>query len=219
MLREAKMPQYPQIVSNRWAAKWWGVEVVQPPPATVPPTNSVAPAVTGNTTLGATLTCAPGTWAGTPTPTFTYQWQRNATNIALATAATRVIAAADQGTTLRCVVTGTNSAGNASANSNNVAIPAALPPAPVVTPGQSFNLVLPATALTSVGFVVASNNPTAFAITAGNGAGFYQINNGGEIMVSVAGSTGLTPGTTNLTITATNAGGTSPGVQVAVIAA
>lgn len=93
--------------------------------AAVAPANTVAPAVTGTTALGDTLTTTDGTWTGTPTPTFTYQWQRNGSNIGGATASTRVIAAADQGTTLRCVVTGTNTAGAVSANSNGVSIPAA----------------------------------------------------------------------------------------------
>ncbi|QYW02594.1 whisker protein [Stenotrophomonas phage Marzo] len=85
------------------------------------PANTAVPTVTGTARVGQTLTAAPGTWTGTPTPTYTYQWQRGTTNISGATSSTYVLVAADAGQTVRVVVTGTNSAGNASANSANTA--------------------------------------------------------------------------------------------------
>lgn len=81
------------------------------------PANTAVPTVTGTARVGQTLTAAPGTWTGTPAPTYTYQWQRGTTNISGATNATYVLVAADAGQTIRVVVTGTNSAGNATANS------------------------------------------------------------------------------------------------------
>lgn len=90
------------------------------------PANTVAPAVTGTATVGQTLTASNGTWTGTPTPTYTRKWQRSAdgttgwADIASATATTYVLAAADEGQYVRAVVTGTNTAGTASANSNAV---------------------------------------------------------------------------------------------------
>lgn len=95
---------------------------------TVAPANTVAPVISSDGAVigvGETLTTTNGTWTGTPSPTFTYQWQRSTTvagstyaNIALATASTYLVTSADVGFNLRCVVTGTNVAGNASANSN-----------------------------------------------------------------------------------------------------
>jgi len=85
------------------------------------PVNTVAPVVSGTATVGSTLTTTNGTWTGAPTPTFTYQWQRNTSNISGATSSTYVVQLADVGFTLRCVVTGTNSVGSASANSNSTA--------------------------------------------------------------------------------------------------
>src|SRR5439155_2067315 len=41
-----------------------------------PPANTVAPAVTGTTNVGDTLTAGNGTWSGYPAPTITYQWKR-----------------------------------------------------------------------------------------------------------------------------------------------
>lgn len=72
--------------------------------------------------VGQTLTVSPGTWSGTPAPTFTYQWQSSPTgavwsNIASATATAYVVAAAVEGLMLRCAVTATNAAGSVVANS------------------------------------------------------------------------------------------------------
>ncbi len=69
------------------------------------PVNSVAPAITGTTTQGQTLTCSSGTWS--KSPSFTYQWNRAGNPIAGATAATRVLAAGDVGLTLTCTVKAT----------------------------------------------------------------------------------------------------------------
>ena len=88
------------------------------------PVNTVAPVVSGTATVGQTLSTTNGTWTGTPTPTFAYQWQRGASNIGGATSSTYVIQSADIGSTIRCVVTATNTVGSASANSNStIAVP------------------------------------------------------------------------------------------------
>lgn len=83
------------------------------------PFNTVAPAVTGTPTTGQTLTCTPGSWLHKDS--VTYQWQRDGVNISGATAATRVLAVADQTHSVRCVVTAHNESGTTSANSNAVA--------------------------------------------------------------------------------------------------
>jgi hypothetical protein len=85
------------------------------------PVNTVAPAISGSATVGSTLTTSNGTWTGTPTPTFAYQWQRVTTNISGATSSTYVVQLADVGNTIRCVVTATNVAGSVSANTANTA--------------------------------------------------------------------------------------------------
>ena len=71
------------------------------------PVNSVAPAISGTTTQGQTLTCSTGTWSNTP-DVYVYQWSRSGSPIIGATAATRVLALADVGATLTCTVTATN---------------------------------------------------------------------------------------------------------------
>lgn len=88
----------------------------------VPPSNSVAPSISGTGTVGQTLTNGtPGTWqpAGL---TFTRQWQRDGAAISGATATTYVLQAADSGHAVTCAVTGTNAAGQATAVSNAIAV-------------------------------------------------------------------------------------------------
>ena len=69
------------------------------------------------------LTSTTGTWTGFPTPTFTRQWERcdlagaNCSDIASATGTTYTLVQADHGTTIRVKVTGTNTAGAATAES------------------------------------------------------------------------------------------------------
>jgi hypothetical protein len=89
-----------------------------------PPSNSVAPAVTGSATVGEVLSCSTGTWSGDATISFGYQWQADTagngtfSNISGATSSTYTLQAAEEGDKVRCVVTGTNGSGSASANSN-----------------------------------------------------------------------------------------------------
>ena len=97
--------------------------------AAAAPANSVLPAISGTVADGETLTAFPGVW--TNSPTFTYQWQQDASgngtfaNITGATNRTFVPAAGNVGNALRVIVTGTNSAGNASATSAATVVVAA----------------------------------------------------------------------------------------------
>lgn len=104
--------------------------------AVTPPANTVAPAVTGTTTVGQTLSTTNGTWTGSPT-SFSYQWQRDNqgggsySNIGSATATSYMLVDADDACNVRCVVTATNSGGSTAANSNSVGT--VVEPAPVNT--------------------------------------------------------------------------------------
>lgn len=81
------------------------------------PANTVLPVITGTAQEGQVLTVSTGTWTGTPTPTYTRQWKADAVNISGATATTYTPVVGDVGKVITCTVTGTNSAGNASATS------------------------------------------------------------------------------------------------------
>lgn len=109
--------------------------VAPQPPA--PPANTASPAISGEAKVGEKLTADPGEWSGSPTPTFTYQWQRcdasgsNCVNISGATTNEYTLTAADEGSRIRVVVTATNSQGTATANSE----PSASVPVPGPGPG------------------------------------------------------------------------------------
>jgi hypothetical protein len=92
----------------------------------VSPVNTVAPAITGTAQEGQTVTCSTGTWTGTPTITFAYQWKRNGSDIGSATNSTYTLVTADVSQSITCQVTATNGSGSASATSNTITPTAAL---------------------------------------------------------------------------------------------
>ena len=104
-------------------------------PTLDPPVNSVAPLITGPPGtppyhVSDLLTTSNGTWSGTPTPTFTYQWYKESiappvppAPIPTATNQTYTIVAGDVGYLISSYVTGTNASGSATAISSNAIIP------------------------------------------------------------------------------------------------
>lgn len=84
------------------------------------PVNTIAPVASGDLYNTGVLTCSPGTWTGSPYPTFAYKWQQNTVDISGATSSTYTANSTTAAGTLRCVVTATNGSGSASANSNNI---------------------------------------------------------------------------------------------------
>jgi hypothetical protein len=98
-----------------------------------PPVNTSPPTTSGNAVEGETLSATPGSWAGYPTPSLTYQWQRcNALGLGClpiegATNSTYTAVSADAGSTLAVQVTATSSAGSTSAQSNPTTAITAVP--------------------------------------------------------------------------------------------
>ena len=86
------------------------------------PVNTVAPVISGTAVVGQTLSSTTGTWTGTPTITYAYQWKRNGSNIASATSSTYTLVQADATFAITCAVTATNIAGSAEATSNSLTI-------------------------------------------------------------------------------------------------
>lgn len=91
------------------------------------PANTTAPALTGSSTVGSSLTCSQGTWSNTPT-SYTYQWKRDNVAISGATTNTYLLVGADAGTSVKCTVTASNTGGSVAADSNAVT--------PTVVPGS-----------------------------------------------------------------------------------
>jgi len=171
------------------------------------PVNTVAPVVSGTATVGQVLSTTNGTWTGTATITYTYQWQRNGVNIATATASTYTLVVADIGNPIRCVVTGTNSYGNSSANSNATAnVIASVPGAPTIgaataTSGTTATVAFTAPA-SNGGATITSYTAVS---TPGSITGTLSQAGSGTITVS-----GLTLGTSyTFTVYATNSVGNS----------
>ncbi len=90
------------------------------------PVNSGLPMVSGKLQVGKTLSCSSGSWSGSPAPTFLYEWSRDGHAITEATStSTYRVKAADEGHTLACTVTATNSSASASATSSGALVPLA----------------------------------------------------------------------------------------------
>ena len=150
-----------------------------------PPVNTASPVISGTTTVGSTLTTTNGTWSGSPTPTYTRQWQRCATtcaDIAGATGTTYVLVAADAGQKLQVVVTATNSAGSASATSAQTATISGSPPVNTAAPVIS--------GTTTVGSTLTTTNGTWSGSPAPTYARQWQRCNAG--CANISGATGTT---------------------------
>jgi hypothetical protein len=80
-----------------------------------PPANLAAPSISGESTVGETLTCQPGTWDGNPA--FTFAWLRNGAPVAGAESASYVVTAADRQAAVQCQVAGSNAGGSTLATS------------------------------------------------------------------------------------------------------
>lgn len=85
------------------------------------PVYVIAPVISGNNILGATLTATNGTATGTSI-TYSRKWYRDGVEIAGETATTYVVVVADLGKTITVTGTATNTAGNASSTSNGIVI-------------------------------------------------------------------------------------------------
>ena len=95
--------------------------VPTPPPAA--PSNSTAPAISGQAVQGQTLTASNGSWSGSPT-SYAYQWQdcsSGCSNITGATGSTYTVQGSDVGDTIDVVVMATNAGGSGSATSTRTA--------------------------------------------------------------------------------------------------
>jgi len=170
------------------------------------PVNTAAPSVSGTATVGQTLSISTGTWTGNPISfTYTYQWQRNGTNIGGATSSTYTLVSADAGATIRCVVTATNTTGNTSTNSNTTASIAA------TVPGQPTGISASTISANSVtvSFTAPADNGgsaiTSYTAVSSPGGITGTINQAGSGAITVNGlSTGVQY---TFTVYATNAVG------------
>ena len=98
------------------------------------------PSISGTAKDGQTLKAEPGSWEGTPTITYSYQWQRcnslgaSCSNIEGATEAAYLLGPGDVNTILQVVVTAKNAGGTASSTSTQTADVLPLAPTKVTAP-------------------------------------------------------------------------------------
>lgn len=79
------------------------------------PDNTVLPAITGTAQVGDTLTASTGTWTGSPTPTYGYQWFADSESLPGETGSTLDLTSDHEGTVITVAVTATNVNGSATA--------------------------------------------------------------------------------------------------------
>ena len=191
----------------------------RPTPPPVPPTNSVPPVISGDATVGSTLTLDTGTWSD-PQASITVVWQRCAadgtacTPIVGATGTSYVPIDADVGSTLEAVVTATDNGGSTSVTSAATAVVAQV----VVAPAPPVNSVLP---------VIAGNLTVGSTLTVDTGTwndpqavitvAWQRCNADGTACSVIANATGSSylvtdassGSTLEAVVTATNAAGSS----------
>ena len=137
------------------------------------PANTGEPVISGQATVGSTLTATQGSWSGAPT-SFAYQWVRcpasggvpDGSDCAVlggATTQAYVVSASDAGSRLRVRVTASNSDGSATAASNATE----LIPAQAQTPANTAEPAIGGTVRVGSSLTATqggwTNNPTTFA--------------------------------------------------------
>lgn len=86
-----------------------------------PPAIITIPVITGNASVGQSLTSTPGSWSGTTPITYYYRWQRNGIDIPGANVSTYTLVADDRATPVRCAVSAENLSSEVTVYSANTA--------------------------------------------------------------------------------------------------
>jgi hypothetical protein len=160
--------------------------------------NSAIPVISGTANVGQTLSVTDGTWAGSASRTFSYQWTRDGSDISGATASTYTLVAADDETDLGCTVTADDGFTQVSASATAVSVTYAAPSAAAGLSDQSYDED------TGVQTVDASGDFTgAVGGTWSVSGASATINQSGVVSIPTATAIGAT----TVTVTYTNSGG------------
>jgi putative Ig domain-containing protein/cellulase (glycosyl hydrolase family 5) len=198
--------------------------------APIAPVATSPPAISGSAQQGQTLSASTGSWNGTPTINYGYQWRRcdgsggNCASISGATSQTYTAITGDVSDTLRVDVTGTNGAGSNTATSAPTAIvtaPTTISPStlPGATVGAAYTVQLA---------VSGPNPPYSLRVSSGTLPGGLTLTVGGVLSgapiaggsftftVSATDASNVTNASQGLTLTVTSPSGPRlPGVGIA----
>ncbi len=183
--------------------------------AAAPPVNEKLPTIKGTAEDGETLTAEIGTWKGTPTITYAYQWElcnksgEACNNISGATSSTYKLTPTEVGDTLRVIVTAENAGGKVPATSEKTAVVVAAPPVNEKALPSIKGTVRDGETLTAETGTWKGTPTITFTEQ------WQSCNGSGEACKNISGATGstykLTPGevgdTLRVTVTAKNGGG------------
>jgi hypothetical protein len=181
-----------------------------------PPVSTGAPSISGSLREGATLTAAPGAWAGTPPFTYTFQWVRcgllggGCEPIPGATESTYSLSAGDVASTIAVRVTTSNAQGAATAESPETNPILALLPSNTLPPSVS-GLLQDGQLLSVAAGLWTGKQPITYSyqwqICNALGGSCANINGAtGETLALVAGDIGST---IQVIVSATNSAGTT----------
>jgi hypothetical protein len=128
------------------------------------PIEESPPVISGTAMQGQTVTCSQGGWLSATS--YSYSWQRDASNISGATSPSYALTSADVNKAITCTVVASNSSGNSAPATSLPIVPVALPPVgtvPVETapPAISGGAVEGQTVTCSSGSWL--NNPTSYS--------------------------------------------------------
>ncbi len=159
--------------------------------STAPPADPAPPTVSGTASEGSALHANAGTWSGHQPISYAYQWQRcdtagqSCADIGGATSQDYTATSADVGSTLRVVVTGTNTYGSATASSDATGVVAQAPPAGTSAPSVS-GTAREGSTLTADHGSWSGSAPISYAYQ------WRRCDSGGGSCADVAGATGST---------------------------
>ena len=183
-------------------------------PAPTPPANTALPIVSGTALEGQVLTATAGSWSNAPT-SYAYSWERcsssgDSCSPVGASATSYQLTTADVGSTVRVVVTASNSGGSASAASSVTAVVAPLaPPANVAAPAISGDAREAVTLSATTGAWTGSPSAYGFAWERCDGGGGSCVaipSANGQTYVLTADDVGFT---VRVVVMASNAAGTT----------
>jgi hypothetical protein len=112
------------------------------------PANVVLPSLVGNGAVGSVVTCNPGAWSGSPSPTFTFNFKLDTVSVQSGASNTYTPLIGDDTKTLTCTVTATNTEGSANADTSNSLVVGTAPAntvAPVISGTNTFGSTLTTT--------------------------------------------------------------------------